>query len=438
MRLYRKIKYDHKLDLLSAMMYALEGFGNVALLNSNKGALSGETDFDYLIGIGATDILSINSSAGDSFEQLRDFHYKNKDWIFGHLSYDLKNEIEALTSENADNIGFPVMTFFAPLIMLKIKKNLISIYLSERQEQLAKDEAEDMIITIEKKLNTSISIEYTQLKISVHQRMSYDEYEQKINKILNHIQYGDIYELNFCQEFYAKEVELNPYHFYSKLNKISPSPFSVFYRIGDKYLISSSPERFLKKTGQRVISQPIKGTSPRYFDEEKDENSKKMLAANPKERAENMMIVDLVRNDLSRTAKPQSVKVEELCGIYSFPQVHQMISTVSSELREDMDFIHLLKTTFPMGSMTGAPKIKAMELIEKYETTQRGIYSGAVGYITPEGNFDFNVIIRSLVYNKENDYISFITGGAITSQSTALQEYEECMLKAKGIIEALG
>jgi len=277
MKLYRKIKFDKSIDLLPAMMYALEDFRNVSLLNSNKGVLTSETDFEYLIGCGATDTLIINSSAGDSFEKLRAFHHKNNDWIFGHLSYDLKNEIEALTSENADNIKFPIMTFFAPLIMVKIKKNLINIYLSERQEQLAKDEADDMVNAIERRLKNSISTEYIQSKISIHQRMSYDEYEQKINKILKHIQYGDIYELNFCQEFFSEQVELNPYTLYTKLNKISPSPFSVFYRIGDRYLISSSPERFLKKTNQRVISQPIKGTSPRYLDKEKDENSKNQL-----------------------------------------------------------------------------------------------------------------------------------------------------------------
>jgi para-aminobenzoate synthetase component 1 len=243
--------------------------------------------------------------------------------------------------------------------------------------------------------------------------------------------------MNFCQEFYAEDAELDPYSYYIHLNKLSPAPFSVFYRTDGNYLISSSPERYLRKTGNRIISQPIKGTAPRHPDPAKDKASKQKLESDPKERAENVMIVDLVRNDLSRTAAKGSVKVEELCGIYSFSQVHQMISTVTSTLDSRFDFVDLLSTTFPMGSMTGAPKIRAMELIEDYEETKRGLYSGAVGYITPDGDFDFNVVIRSVLYNSKTKYLSFITGGAITSGSTAEREYNECLLKAKAITESL-
>ncbi len=246
-----------------------------------------------------------------------------------------------------------------------------------------------------------------------------------------------IYEVNFCQEFYAEDAKIDPLQTYLDLNKISQSPFSCFYRLDDKYLMCASPERFMKKTGRKLVSQPIKGTIKRGATREEDDRLKNCLLNSPKEKSENVMIVDLVRNDLSRTAKKGSVKAEELYGIYTFRQVHQMISTISSELRDDVHFIDAIKNAFPMGSMTGAPKVRAMELIELYESTKRGLYSGAVGYITPEGDFDFNVVIRSILYNSTEKYVSFMAGGAITDKSMPENEYEECLLKAKAMFEVL-
>ena len=186
--------------------------------------------------------------------------------------------------------------------------------------------------------------------------------------MLAHIHRGDIYEANFCQEFYAENTTINPLEIYNKLNAISTPPFATFLKQNDKYLLSASPERYLKKEGQKVISQPIKGTAKRDEDFMIDSLLKHDLVANPKERSENIMIVDLVRNDLSLTAKKGSVKVEELCKVYTFEQVHQMISTVTSQVREDVHPVDVIKTTFPMGSMTGAPKISAMKIIEDLKT----------------------------------------------------------------------
>ncbi|PID89409.1 MAG: hypothetical protein CSB01_02115 [Bacteroidia bacterium] len=248
---------------------------------------------------------------------------------------------------------------------------------------------------------------------------------------------GDIYEINFCQEFFAEQVCINPEQLYNHLKKVSPTPYGCFYKTRNHYLLSASPERFIKKKGTKLISQPIKGTAKRGANKEEDDTIKHHLFTDAKERAENIMIVDLVRNDLSHTATKGSVKVEELCGIYSFPQVHQMISTVVANLRNDIHFVEAIKQCFPMGSMTGAPKIRAMKLIEQYESTKRGLYSGAVGYITPQGDFDFNVVIRSILYNATNKYLSFMVGGAITMQSNPEKEYEECLLKAKAIRKTL-
>ena len=214
-------------------------------------------------------------------------------------------------------------------------------------------------------------------------------------------------------------------------------PFSALYRINEKFLLSASPERYLKKVKNKVISQPIKGTIKRTSNEKENRKLKQQLQQNNKDRAENIMIVDLVRNDLSQTAIKNSVKVKELCKIYEFPTVFQMISTIESTVDTETPFTDIIKTTFPMGSMTGAPKIKAMEIIEKYESVKRGLYSGSVGYISPKGDFDFNVVIRSLQINYKNNYASFITGGAITILSNAEDEYEECFVKAQALLNAL-
>jgi para-aminobenzoate synthetase component 1 len=218
----------------------------------------------------------------------------------------------------------------------------------------------------------------------------------------------------------------------------SPTPFASYFKYDHQYLLCASPERFIKKSGDKLFSQPIKGTIKRGVDEAEDAQLKNELLHSEKELAENLMIVDLVRNDLARSSKTGSVNVDELFGIYSFKQVHQMISTVSSIIKNDTHIIDAIKHAFPMGSMTGAPKIMAMELIEKYETTKRGLYSGAIGYIAPNGDFDFNVVIRSLQYNAATKYLSYEVGSAITFDSIAEQEHDECLLKAKAIMDVLG
>jgi len=273
--------------------------------------------------------------------------------------------------------------------------------------------------------------------IKIKLRIHKDEYFEKVNSMLSHIHRGDIYEANFCQEFYAEQSEINPFETFKKLNEISKPPFATFLKTNDKYLLSATPERYIKKTGNSVISQPIKGTAKRSLDKFEDDGLKEALSQDQKERSENIMIVDLVRNDLSHTATKGSVKVEELCKVYSFLQVHQMISTVSSIVNVETSPVDILKTTFPMGSMTGAPKISAMKIIEDLEETKRSLYSGGVGYFTPNGDFDFNVIIRSILYNATKKYISYSVGGAITAKSDPLKEYEECLVKAKAMRQVL-
>jgi para-aminobenzoate synthetase component 1 len=274
--------------------------------------------------------------------------------------------------------------------------------------------------------------------IQFQSRTSKEKYIENVIKLKESIQRGDIYEVNYCQEFFAENVEIKfPLDTYFKLNNISKAPFSGFLQLDDYLVFCGSPERYIQKKGNKLISQPIKGTAARSEDLKIDEQNKLALENSPKERSENVMIVDLVRNDFSKIAQKGSVNVEELCKVYSFATVHQMISNIACEPKNSTSFTDIIRATFPMGSMTGAPKVSAMELIEKHEDFKRGLYSGSIGYISPNGDFDFNVVIRSLIYNRKTNYLSCAVGGAITIQSDPEAEFEECQIKVKKIMDGL-
>lgn len=403
-------------------------FDDVVWLDSNNDTQQ-YSSYDAVLAVDA--FTAIQTDYQDAFSTLNDYQKITKDWIFGYLTYDLKNDTEALTSQNYDGLRFPELYFFQPKKLFLIKGNTVETqYLNAVEEEL-----EDDLIAIENQKENEITAEASTLKMK--HRITETAYYEKLNTLLEHIHRGDIYEANFCQEFYAENASINPLDTYLKLNAISKPPFATFLKAGDKFLLSATPERYLKKEATKIISQPIKGTAKREQDPAKDDDLKRALASDEKERSENIMIVDLVRNDLSHTATKGSVKVEELCKIYSFEQVHQMISTVVSEVEKTTSPIDILQTTFPMGSMTGVPKISALTIIEKLEETKRGLYSGAVGYITPEGDFDFNVVIRSILYNESRKYVSYSVGGAITAKSNPKNEYEECLIKAKAMREVL-
>ena len=385
------------------------------------------SSYDSVLAIDA--FTSIKTDYENAFQDLYQYQSQTKDWLFGYLSYDLKNDTEDLQSNNFDGLDFPDLFFFQPKKLFLIKGNEVEIqYLRMCDDEIETD--------FEEITHCSLFSVPTS-DVEIQQRISKENYLSKVSKMLEHIHRGDIYEANFCMEFYAKNAQIEPLEIYQKLNAISEPPFAVYFKNNFQYLLSASPERYLRKEGNKVISQPIKGTARRSFDIEQDEQLKSDLAQNEKERSENIMIVDLVRNDLSHTATKGSVQVEELCQIYTFKQVHQMISSIVSEVENTTSPIEILRTTFPMGSMTGAPKISAMQIIEELEETKRGLYSGAVGYFTPTGDFDFNVVIRSILYNSKNQYLSFSVGSAITSQAIPEMEYEECLLKAKAMFEVL-
>jgi para-aminobenzoate synthetase component 1 len=378
--------------------------------------------FDLLLAVGSKEELNTNSA--HKFNDLKAFYDQHKTWMFGLLNYELKNEVEQLESANPDSLNFPELFFFIPQYLLVIKGDQVEVLIGGMEVVNAIDQ-----------FNHEVEIAKT--SINIQNRISKEVYLKTVETLQQHIARGDIYEVNFCQEFFAEHAIIDPIEIYTQLCKLSPTPFAGFFKIKDQYILSASPERYLCKRGNKLISQPIKGTAKRSADPTTDLQIKAALRLNAKEQAENVMIVDLVRNDLTKAAVNGSVKVEELFGIYGFPQVYQMISTISCTINPEIHFIAALQHTFPMGSMTGAPKVKAMQLIEAYEFSKRGAYSGAFGYITPEADFDFNVIIRSILYDAAKEYLSFQVGGAITYAADANAEYEECMLKASAIIQTL-
>ena len=394
-------------------------FNTCSFLDNQQYPSEDPAGYECLAGVGERSRL--NADAGHAFELLREFSRKQDDWLFGHFSFDLKSETEGSISSLPDYIQFPDLFFFVPEIILLIRDHEIQIGLFGNNHQQVLNDIMHGSVIPEKKLPATAVIQ---------QRITRDQYIRILERLRQHILLGDCYEINFCQEFFAENIDLNPLDLYQALNRISPSPFSAFYKVDQKFLLCASPERYLKRKGDFILSQPIKGTAARDRENERhDEALKADLASSEKDRTENVMVVDLVRNDLSKICETDSVKVTELFGIYSFAQVHQMISTIVGKPLAHLHWSEMVAGTFPMGSMTGAPKKRVLDLIEQYEKTKRGLFSGALGYVKPNQDFDFNVVIRSLLYNSQSRYLAYFAGSGITVNSEPEKEYEECLIK---------
>jgi para-aminobenzoate synthetase component 1 len=401
---------------------------NIFCFLDNNGYQTDNTSFSCILAAGTK--RSLELKPGIAFKQLKSFYDADPSWLFGHLGYGLKNEVESLKNTEPATVDFGIGFFFEPEFILKITGNVLRI---TSGNLLSPEEIFNEII---KQPGTILPNKSS--PVHVQSSISKESYIAAIEALQQHIKRGDCYEINFCQQFFGSNTVIDPLYVYDKLVEHSPNPFGALYKLNDKYCLCASPERYLKKSGQVISSQPIKGTSRRsLFDKEKDEANKKYLEASAKEKSENVMVVDLVRNDLSRICEEGSVHVKELFGIYSFPQVHQMISTIEGLVKKEVHFTEAIKATFPMGSMTGAPKKRVMELIDQYETNGRGLFSGSIGYITPGADFDFNVVIRSIFYDASKSYLSFSAGGGITVYSNAEDEYTECNLKAEAIRNVL-
>ena len=441
MRSFKKITLQNVQEFKSKLLAWAQQSDHMIWLDSNEYPQK-YSSFDVALAIDVN--TELVADAQNAFSELQHFKNETKDYIFGYLGYDLKNDIEDLSSTNFDGLAFPDLYFFQPRKLFLIKDEVLEVgYLKSCEDEIDSDL--EVILNyslpnynksrLNRQQDNLTSTVYNEVKM--HKRITKKEYLKHLKKILNHIHRGDIYEVNFCQEFYANDAVIDPYQIYQHLNQISSPPFAAYLKVKDNYLLSASPERFVRKEGTKVISQPIKGTAKRLQKKKLDRQLAEVLQHDEKERSENIMIVDLVRNDLSKTAIQGSVKVEELCKVYSFKQVHQLISTVTSEVSSAIDSVEIIKSLFPMGSMTGAPKISAMQIIENEESTKRGLYSGAVGYFSPNDNFDFNVVIRSILYSKAKKYLSYSVGGAITAKSDPEKEYQECLLKAIAMKKAL-
>ena len=427
-RTFRTFSVENSKDFKQNLLSWSQQFETALWLDSNNHDQQ-YTSFDSALA--AEEFTAIKTDYSNAFDKLKEYQTITEDYIFGYISYDVKNDVEQLSSQNFDGLSFPDLYFFQPQKLIFIKgENIEFHYL-----KMVADEIDSDFEKIQNYADTSndCTPRSTDEDIKIKLRIHKDDYYAKVNTVLDHINRGDIYEANFCQEFYAENARIDPLNVYKHLNEISEPPFASFLKMDHQYALCASPERYLKKEGAKIISQPIKGTAKRLISKIDDAKIASDLMRDEKERAENVMIVDLVRNDLSKTAKKGTVKVEELCKVYSFKQVHQMISTVVSEIDTAMHPIETIRSTFPMGSMTGAPKFSAMTIIENLEKTKRGLYSGTIGYFTPENDFDFNVVIRSILYNEEKKYVSYSVGGAITAKSVAEKEYEECLLKAKAM-----
>jgi para-aminobenzoate synthetase component 1 len=382
--------------------------------------------FDCILA--ADSMESMETVPGKAFETLQTFHDQHSDWLFGHLSFELKQETEGVRSKLSDSIGFPNIHFYIPRYVVQLSDFKLTIGTTAEDHDKIFEEIIQCVASADVKEHYHPTIRARQSKA---------EYIDAVKALKQHILRGDCYELNYCQEFYSQPCTVHPLELFTALQNVSPAPFSAYYRLNELYCLSASPERYLQKKGRRIMSQPIKGTRKRMPSQQDDQQVVAELLASEKERAENVMVVDLVRNDISKICEEGTVKVDELFAIYSFPQVHQMISTISGELANDHSWCDAIEATFPMGSMTGAPKRRVLELIDRYEASARGLYSGAIGYVTPEGDFDFNVVIRSVLYNANTNFLNFHAGSAITFQSDPEMEYEECLLKAAFIRQVL-
>ena len=412
-----------KIFFANALQWAFS-FDTCCILHNNDYKNYPFQQYDFIAATGVEAEL-IGNATINAFDIIQNFteNHKGK-YCFGWMSYDLKNDVEQLSSELPDNVGFPAYYFFVPKNIVLVKNETTTII---------SNNADEIIAAIHAQKNNAEETEI--LSVQFQQRTSKLQYISDVEALQQHILNGTIYEINYCQEFFAENISINPVQVFKKLNENNGGSFSSFFKHKKLFALCTSPERFISKQSIKIISQPIKGTMKRSVDEMEDENLKIDLFNNEKERAENVMIVDLVRNDLAKSAILGSVEVPDLFGVYSFKNVHQMISTVTAIAKENISSTEIIKNAFPMGSMTGAPKYTAMQLIEQYEKIKRGLYSGSIGYFAPNGDFDFNVVIRTLLYNEQAKYLSYSTGSAITIDAVAEKEYEECLLKAKALFE---
>lgn len=419
---YQFLSLDLKTIKLKVLNW-LQQFGTFAYLNNNNYHIA-PNRYELLVGVES--ILTVDNL---SFIE----NNKVNDWWFGHLNYDYKSQLfSQLNSRHTAQLKNEDCQFFKPKIVVSIEHTATILTIEIYDSGYV---ASEVLASI---LKTSCNVEpFTIPKLSFAQSFTKESYIQQVQQVKTHIKNGDCYELNLCMQAtsHVPNKIMDCIALYNQLNEVNPAPFSALYKIGDCWMIGASPERFIYKSDQLIVAQPMKGTIKRILnDPTKDAAQISLLENNIKERAENLMIVDLMRNDIAKCAMTGSVKTTELCKAYTFPTLHTMISTISGVVKEGMSNVEVLKACFPMGSMTGAPKYIVMQLIDRLEENKRELYSGTLGYMNPDQNFDFNVNIRSLFYNQQSGFLSYETGGAITIDSDPEAEWQEIQLKAVAML----
>lgn len=386
----------------------------------------------------------------------------------GYLGYDLCHFIERLPENAVDDLQLPECCLgFYDLILafdnLKHRSFIISTGFPETDEKLRIKRARDRLEKFKDRLsglqgdfhappwdqgvvelrfddahteNKKIPADFISKKGEVHLKGNFTrkDYIRAVEKARRYIIDGDIFEVNLSQRFEA-EIHISPYKLYQRLRQINPAPFSAYLNFDEVAVVSSSPERFLRCEGDLVETRPIKGTIRRGKTPEEDESNARELINSSKDHAENMMIVDLERNDLGRVCRFGSVKVTELAILEKFPTVFHLTSTVVGRLKANFNFVDLLKATFPGGSITGAPKVRSMEIIDELEPTRRSVYTGSIGYLGFNGNIDLNIVIRTFLIKESRAY--FQVGGAVVYDSDPELEYQETLDKAKALIDAI-
>lgn len=379
------------------------------------------------MGVGELDSLE-TARPGSGFERLGTFLEQHGDWAFGHLAYGMGVEMEPVLAPGDDLLGWPALRFFVPRFVVQWKPEGILVHCRKEDEVDAGRLVADLAHPDTGAYDTQLpALTFT----------GREEYLERAHELLSHIQRGDIYEVNYCLARTGVAQGLDPFAAFAALDRTLRAPHATFYRSGELYALCQSPERFVRIEDRTITGEPMKGTRPRHADASMDRALALELANDAKERSENIMAVDVMRHDMSRVAAPRSLHVPELCEVKSLPALHQMTSTVRARLREGLGTVDAIRSCFPMASMTGAPKKRAMQLIDAMEGTPRGLYSGALGYFTPNGDADFNVVIRTLLFDARSGAVSLTTGSALTAACDPAKEWEECELKARSVLDAL-
>lgn len=364
----------------------------------------------------------------------------------GAFAYDLHQYIEPIPTNAVDELHFPDMAigFYDVVISfdaLQKKAWIVSTGWPEKTEEKRLARATDRLKQfIGQIANTADDALDRQADITektpISSNFNATTYMNAVNRVMDYILAGDIFEANISQCFTSTlPVGMSPFSLYQRLREKNPAPFSTFMNLGDTYVVSASPERFLQLNQGLVEARPIKGTRRRDSDPTRDQQLATELQSSEKDIAENVMIVDLLRNDLSKVCKDHSVKVTQLCGLESYATVHHLVSVITGELKDNHNAVDLFISAFPGGSITGAPKVRAMQIIADIEPTKRGLYCGSLGFVGFNGAMDMSIAIRT--FTIKNDMLTFQAGGAVVLDSDPLEEYQETLTKSSALRDAL-